>query len=41
MNMLKIAIASLLNKNKKYATAAKIQGSYGSVGDGFMFEMFT
>jgi hypothetical protein len=27
--MLKIAIASLLNKNKKYASASKIQGASG------------
>jgi hypothetical protein len=27
--MLKIAIASLFNKNKKYASASKIQGASG------------
>ena len=35
MNMLKIAIASLFSKNKKYAANSKIQGSVGSTnGDG-------
>ncbi len=34
MNMLKIAIASLFNKNKKYSTASKIQGSSDSIPDG-------
>lgn len=32
--MLKIVIANLLNKNKKYAAASKIQGSYGTMLDG-------
>jgi len=32
--MLKIVIANLFNKNKKYATAAKIHGTSGSSWDG-------
>jgi hypothetical protein len=32
--MLKIVIANLFNKNKKYATAAKIQGAQGMYWDG-------
>jgi hypothetical protein len=33
--MLKIAIASLFTKNKKYAAAVKIQGAMGEQYDGF------
>ena len=33
MNMLKIIITSLFNKNKKYATASKIQGTGGNAYD--------
>jgi len=32
--MLKIVIANLLNKNKKYAAAAKINGFTGNTYDG-------
>ena len=39
--MLKIAIASLFNKNKKYASAAKIQGASGSLLDGTYFMLWT
>jgi hypothetical protein len=31
--MLKIVIANLFNKNKKYATASKIQGGQGYISD--------
>jgi hypothetical protein len=31
--MLKVAIASLFNKNKKYATVSKIQGTGGNAYD--------
>ncbi|WP_353201413.1 hypothetical protein [Polynucleobacter sp.] len=35
--MLKIVIANLLNKNKKYAAASKIQGGTGTLLDGTMY----
>lgn len=35
--MLKIAIASLFSKSKKYATALKIQGAQGGLYDGYQF----
>ena len=31
--MLKITIASLFSRNKKYAAASKIKGSHGGQGD--------
>jgi hypothetical protein len=37
--MLKIVIANLFNKNKKYATAAKIQGQSGTSFDGLTYMM--
>ena len=33
--MLKIVIANLLNKNKKYAAASKINGATGTTWDGW------
>jgi hypothetical protein len=35
--MLKITIASLFSKNKKYATASKIQGTGGNAYDSYWF----
>lgn len=35
MRMFKITIASLLNKNKKYAAASKINGATGTTWDGW------
>ena len=35
--MLKIAIASLFNKNEKYATVSKIQGAQGNNTDSYWF----
>ena len=35
-DMLKIVIANLFNKNKKYAAASKINGATGNAGDGWL-----
>jgi hypothetical protein len=39
--MLKIAIASLFTKNKKYAAASKINGYTGGAVDGTFFLTWT
>ena len=37
LKILKIIIANLLNKNKKYANAIKIRGFTGTLYDGMAF----